>query len=233
MTTVVREHLPFPAAELVRAWVTGWAPARELPPPVEVAGGFRLHVGLPGHRVRYVLFDVDRVAELARTRTAPGTWIKVLAPAERVRQDLTPAWIVGEPEYPMTGPLRRATASAPSGYTIEVESTGEVILVRLRAADGDVAAYGRIAVTGETAVADRIGTEAAHRRRGLGSVVMTALGDAAAARGARTGVLVASSDGLALYSTLGWTRHGVLTPAWIPEPEPESTSAPAQPRPAR
>ncbi|MFF7250344.1 GNAT family N-acetyltransferase [Embleya sp. NPDC008237] len=231
MTTVVREHLPFSAAELIRAWVTGWAPAREVPPPVEVAGGFRLHVGLPGHRVRYVLFDVERVAELARTRTAPGTWIKVLAPAEQLRPLLTPAWTVGEPEYPMTGPLRRATASVPSGYTLEVEPAGAVVLVRLRAADGTVAAHGRIAVTGETAVADRIGTDAAHRRRGLGSVVMTALGDAAAARGAHTGVLVASPDGYALYTTLGWTRHGVLTPAWIPEPAPDSV--PAQPRPAR
>ncbi|MYS81984.1 GNAT family N-acetyltransferase [Embleya scabrispora] len=233
MTTVVREHHPFSAAELIRAWVTGWAPAREVPPPVEVAGGFRLRVGLPGHRVRYVLFDIDRVAELARTRTAPGTWIKVLAPVERVRAELTSAWTVGVPEYAMSGPLRRATASAPSGYTIEVESMDEVVLVRVRATDGAVAAQGRIAVTGETAVADRIGTDAAHRRRGLGSVVMTTLGDAAAARGARTGVLVASADGLALYSTLGWTRHGVLTAAWIPEPESESASVPAQPRPAR
>ncbi|MFI1380803.1 GNAT family N-acetyltransferase [Embleya sp. NPDC020886] len=231
MTTTVREHLPFPAAELVRAWVTGWAPAREVPPPVEVAGGFRLQVGLPGHRVRYVLFDLDRVAELARTRTAPGTWIKVLAPVERVRAELTSAWTVGEPEYPMTGPLRRATVDVPSGYTIEIEPTGGVVQVRLRAADGAVAAHGWIAVTGETAVADQIGTDAAHRRRGLGSVVMTALGDAAAARGARTGVLVASPDGLALYRTLGWTQHGVLTAAWIPEPVREDDAA--QPRPAR
>ncbi|MGC0420842.1 GNAT family N-acetyltransferase [Embleya sp. AB8] len=224
MSTTVHEDQSFSAAELVRAWVDGWAVARATTSPVEVPGGFRIEVGLPGHRVRYVLFDVERVAELARTRTAPGTWIKTHAPAERVRPALTPAWTVGEPEYPMTGPLRRADAEAPAGYTMEVEARDGTDFVRLLAADGAVAAHGRIAATGATAVADQVWTDPAHRRRGLGAVVMAALGDAAAARGARIGVLVASPAGRELYRSLGWTQRGELTAAWIPEPDP------AQPR---
>ncbi|MFE3200787.1 GNAT family N-acetyltransferase [Embleya sp. NPDC059237] len=237
MSTADRERV-MSDAELIRAWVGGWAVARAVTAPVAVDGGYRLDVGLPGHRVRYVFFDPDRPAEVVRTRTEPGTWIKTLAPIERVRPALTSAWTVGEPEYPMTGPLRRQSPAAPAGYTIEVETRDETTFGRLLAADGAVAAHGRIGVTGDTAVADQIHTDPAHRRRGLGSVVMTVLADAAAARGARTGVLVATAAGRELYRTLGWTQHGVLTAAWIPEqptqaaeaaPEPAS----AQPRAAR
>ncbi|MFJ8742114.1 GNAT family N-acetyltransferase [Embleya sp. NPDC127516] len=243
MSTIDRER-SISTAELIRAWVTGWAAARSVPAPVEAAGGFRLDVGLPEHRVRYVLHDVGHVAETARTRTDPGTWIKSFGPPERIGPELTPAWTIGDPEYVMTGPLRQAAVVPPSGYTIEVEPVGAVVFVRLLAGDGAVAASGRIGVTGETAVADQIRTDPAHRRRGLGSVLMTALGDAAAERGARTGVLVATPAGRALYTRLGWTLYGVLTPAWIPEPaiapeagvpaaEPSLASSPVQARPAR
>ncbi|WP_433369326.1 GNAT family N-acetyltransferase [Streptosporangium sp. CA-115845] len=218
--SVIDQEQPTAVPDVVRAWVGGWAVSRSVRPPIKVTGGFRLDVGLPGHRVRYILFDVDQVAELALTRTAPGTWIKTSAPAERVVPLLTPAWTVGEPEYLMTVPLRRATALAPDGYTLHTATAGGITTVRIHDADGTTAASGRMGVAGPAAVADQILTDPAHRRRGLGSVVMTALGDAAAEQGATTGVLGASPDGLALYRTLGWTLCEVLTPAYIPEPNP-------------
>ena len=69
---------------------------------------------------------------------------------------------------------------------------------------GAVVSSGRMAVFGEDAVADRIETDSAHRRRGLASAVMASLVEAAAARGARRGILIASIDGLRLYRSLGW-----------------------------
>ncbi|WP_051751517.1 GNAT family N-acetyltransferase [Streptosporangium amethystogenes] len=215
--SVINQEQPAATPDVVRAWVDGWAVSRSVRPPVEVAGGFRLEVGLPGHRVRYVLFDARRVAELAPTLTAPGTWLKVSAPAERVAPLLTPAWTVGEPEYLMSVPLCRATALAPDGYTLHTATDGQITTVRIHDADGTTAASGQTGVAGPAAVADKILTDPAHRRRGLGSVLMTALGDAAAERGATTGVLVATRDGLALYRALGWTLRETITPAYIPE----------------
>ncbi|MFJ4906032.1 GNAT family N-acetyltransferase [Streptomyces sp. NPDC093249] len=58
---------------------------------------------------------------------------------------------------------------------------------------------------------DRIETDPAHRRRGLGSNVMLTLEAAAAQAGAGTGVLAATVDGLALYDSLGWRHRGPLT----------------------
>uniref|UniRef100_UPI000AC6FF97 GNAT family N-acetyltransferase n=1 Tax=Streptomyces sp. NRRL B-24085 TaxID=1709476 RepID=UPI000AC6FF97 len=76
-----------------------------------------------------------------------------------------------------------------------------------------LAARGQTAPTGATAVFDRIETAPAHRRRGLGSVVMRTLQGAAAAAGARTGVLAGTPAGRALYESLGWHVQAPLTSA--------------------
>jgi GNAT superfamily N-acetyltransferase len=201
--------------DVVRAWVDGWVLSRSAPAAVEMPGGFRIDVGLPGHVVRYVLFDVAGVRELALGRAERGTWIKTAAPAESVVPSLTPAWTVDDPEFLMSTPLRRGIAAVPSGYTVHGEERGDVIVVRIQAADGSVAAGGRIARTGSTATVDAVSTEPAHRRRGLGGVVMTALTDAAARAGAETGVLVATASGRALYRSLGWELRSEITPAFV------------------
>jgi len=62
-------------------------------------------------------------------------------------------------------------------------------------------------------VFDQIMTDPAHRRRGLASVVMTALTDAARAEGARRGLLLASEVGSLLYAALGWRTLSASTAA--------------------
>jgi predicted GNAT family acetyltransferase len=84
-------------------------------------------------------------------------------------------------------------------------------VVDVRHESDEQAASGQLAVTDGDAVFDRIETASAHRRRGLGSVVMGTLVGQAVARGARHGVLVASVAGQALYASLGWeTRAAVV-----------------------
>ncbi|MFE9229703.1 GNAT family N-acetyltransferase [Streptomyces massasporeus] len=51
------------------------------------------------------------------------------------------------------------------------------------APDGSLAARGQIAPTGGTAVADQVETAPGHRRKGLGSVVMRTLQNAAVRQG--------------------------------------------------
>ena len=65
-------------------------------------------------------------------------------------------------------------------------------------------AQGRVAVTDGYAVFDRIITEPAYRRRGLGSYVMRALTALALEDDADSGLLIASVDGQELYRYLGW-----------------------------
>jgi predicted GNAT family acetyltransferase len=69
---------------------------------------------------------------------------------------------------------------------------------------GRSVAEGRLIVRGELAVFDRILVVEDHRRRGLGSAVMQALGAEALRSGAGQGLLVATPAGHALYRRLGW-----------------------------
>ncbi|MBZ6472468.1 GNAT family N-acetyltransferase [Streptomyces griseocarneus] len=212
-------------AEAVRAWVAGWSVSRDAPAPVEVPGGFRIDVGLPGHVRRYVLPEADPAVlrDLMAAVTEPGTWIKVCAPAGRVTPSLTPRWEVRDPEFMMSTTLRPADVTAPDGYAVRTVTEGGVTGAEVIAPDGSVAASGRTGRTGAVAVFDRIATDAAHRRRGLGSLVMRALSAAALERGAEHGVLVATRDGLALYGALGWDLRATVTPCVLDPEDGAST----------
>ncbi|MGW4897169.1 GNAT family N-acetyltransferase [Kitasatospora sp. NPDC004240] len=86
--------------------------------------------------------------------------------------------------------------------------------------DDGAAASGLMGVAGPYAVAHRIRTAPAHRRRGLASVVMAGLVREAAALGAAHGLLIASPEGERLYTSLGWTdRAAVLTARLAPPPD--------------
>ncbi|MER6408120.1 GNAT family N-acetyltransferase [Streptomyces viridosporus] len=74
---------------------------------------------------------------------------------------------------------------------------GGVTRVLVLTEDGAFAARGQIAVPspGHTAVVDQVETSPAHRRRGLGSLVMRALENAAVATGSSTGAPAATTGG--------------------------------------
>ncbi|MDT9688116.1 GNAT family N-acetyltransferase [Streptomyces sp. P9(2023)] len=202
-------------ASITSAWVAGWTVARGTSPAVVEPWGWRIDVGLPTHVFRHVLPAPDAVSvgKLCAEITVPGAWLKVMAGPEEVAEWITPGWTVpDDPGYMMSKTLDPGTRPpAPEGYARTTETRDGVIRVRIVAPDGTLAAWGRIAPTGATAVADQIETHAGHRRRGLGSNVMRTLEAAAAQAGATTGVLFATRDGLALYDSLDWRYECPLT----------------------
>ncbi len=101
----------------------------------------------------------------------------------------------------------RGRREPPSGYTVSIRRTGAVVTAEIRDGSQGLVASGRIAITGPYAIVDDIGTEPAHRRRGLGTVIMETLNRVALEAGAATGLLVATPDGHALYSSVGWLVH--------------------------
>ncbi|WP_253871380.1 GNAT family N-acetyltransferase [Promicromonospora umidemergens] len=201
-----------PLPRLVRAWVAGWALSRGTAPPVEQAEGFRIEVGRPDQVARYVLLDSSEAAvrTVAGAVTVPHTWLRAFVAPEVVATWLPPGWTAGPPTFLMATGLRPSSARAPDGYAVTAETRAGVTFVRVLAADGGLAARGQVAVAGESAVVDQVETEPAHQRRGLGSLVMRTLANAAVEQGATTGVLGASSDGRALYEALGWRLHAPL-----------------------
>jgi GNAT superfamily N-acetyltransferase len=112
---------------------------------------------------------------------------------------------------PPAGPL-------PAGYRLAVApdpAMPHVAMASVSAADGSHAADGRLVVVDGHAIFDRIATGEAHRRRGLGAAVMTALHERARELGARRGLLAATEAGHALYRTLGWQVQAPYSSAVI------------------
>jgi GNAT superfamily N-acetyltransferase len=120
---------------------------------------------------------------------------------------------VQAPEFLMSRALHVGPALPPEGHTLTLRLQGAATDADIHAAEGQLAAGGRMAQAGGFVVFDQIVTEPAHRRKGLGGLVMRALGNQAVNNAAHTGVLVATEDGRALYSRLGWTVLSEVTAA--------------------
>lgn len=201
--------------ELVRSWASGWAVSRGTPRPTERPWGLYVEVGKPDQVGRHVLPDATEsaVRAAAASVTVPHTWLKVpMEPAE-VGPRLPGGWVVdeAEAEHLMATDLRATAPPTPDGYTASRRTQDGVFFLEVHGGAGELATQGQLVVLGDVAVIDRVGTQEAHRRRGLGSFVMRTLADQALAAGATLGVLGATDAGRALYETLGWKAHAPLT----------------------
>ncbi len=203
------------SSAITSAWVEGWAVSRSTPAPVPQPWGYRIDVGLPGHVFRHVLAEPDEVTVrgLGESITETGAWMKMLERPETVAGWLPEGWTLpDDPGFMMFTDLHRRTPGpAAAGYTLSTVISDGVVRVRVHAGDGTLAARGQVAPTGVTAVVDQVETYPAHQRRGLGRLVMRALESAAADAGSTRGVLSATTQGLALYRSLGWQLQGPLT----------------------
>ncbi len=205
-------------ADTFERWAEGWARSRGKAPPVPEDGALRIEVGEPGHLRRYVFPRApDGVAVIASRVRERGVFLKVPVPEADVRALLPRGWTVERTGTVMTVedlPLEKA--ALPDGYGLTVVDDAGVTIAEVTTATGELAAKGRLVIVRGLAVHDRIRTEPAHQRRGLGRAVMTRLGAIARARGAQQGALVATDVGVLLYRRLGWReRAPYVTAEWI------------------
>ena len=201
-------------AALVRSWATGWAVSRGFAAPDPIGTALWIRPGEPGRERELVWALADEKIEpdlLATIGASPTpTWVTVATQdVSQTQGELSERGVVpaGWPEWLMSKDLADVEQSAcPESFTCTVDESGSVIRATATTAAGVVACSGQMAVTGDgTAVADRIVTEEGFRRRGLGRHLMGRLSEAALARGATCGVLIASAEGHGLYTALSWT----------------------------
>ncbi|WEK00749.1 MAG: GNAT family N-acetyltransferase [Candidatus Sphingomonas phytovorans] len=189
---------------MLHAWLAARSIARGLPAPVPEHGGFRVDTDAAEEIRRWVFPQVGAgLVELGRTIDEPLYLLKLCGPGEALLASLPHGWQLHPPTYFMTATAGWPERPLPAGYTAQVSRRDAVIEIRVISAGGDLAASGYAAETPQAFIYDRIITAPDHRRKGLGHVVMAALSRARQNPDAPQ-LLVATEEGRALYSTLGW-----------------------------
>ena len=149
---------------------------------------------------------------LFRSQTCSSSYVELkrrcaLLP-DRWRIRSTSCKMIGPAHPDRSGPL-------PLGYQLQVDTAGATTAARIVDEMGRTAARGFAAELGDVFVYDRIFTERDHRRKRLGRTIMAALSSARTS--ARlTDILVATADGAALYTALGWRVYSPYSSADIP-----------------
>ena len=155
---------------------------------------------------------MDRLA----AGTTNGVWLTVTTQdGDGVARRLAASGLepFAEQKMLMSIELRDHPLPATSSYELEIRSEGPLELVRILAVDGTIAARGMASIVDNDAVMHDIQTDPAHRRRGLGSVVMGVLSRRAIERGAESGLLMATVEGVHLYRKLGWLPEATMVTA--------------------
>lgn len=211
-------------ATLMTEWAHGWAVSRGTSAPARFAGGWFIPTGTAKETGRYLLTELADAHTVLRGEHPPRTWLKTTAglpltrgwqarePGHLIDLDLaaggggagSPADAAGRGGAGGAGGRGGAGDSLLAGATVEVE--GGSIQVRVEGGN----ARARAGITGETAVVDQVETEPAHRRRGLGRAAMTVLTRELVNRGVARAVLVATPQGVPLYTALGWTHASLI-----------------------
>ena len=189
----------------LRAWLEARSIARGFPMPVLDHGAWRIETGSATEFRRWIFPAVTPELEaLGRSIDDPRMIIRAAVTPEELSSALGPRWIIPEQTFVMHRDRFDADARAfDPGYRVETRCDGAVAHVFVLDANDHLAASGHAGRGSQAMAYDRIKTDEAHRRKGLGRAVMLALGELLGERGVPE-VLVATVAGRALYETIGW-----------------------------
>lgn len=208
-------------ADLVARWLAARSIARGLPAPIAEAGGWRVDTRSEVEWCRYVFATANSgLVDLAHAIEQPRIFLKLCAEDGVLAALLPERWTLAPHSWLMTTDVAPPEPPCPEGYTPTIEHmTSGAIKLSIVAADGALAASGYAAEANGVFVYDRIKTSVEHRRRGLGRALMALLRSQRASHRSRE-VLVATEQGRALYTTLGWRVHAPYATAFISDPAP-------------
>jgi GNAT superfamily N-acetyltransferase len=198
---------------LLEVWVAGWAGCRGYETRTEGRFPAALRADTTGEWEYFASDPTDsEFADLAaKTAEAPSRVLTILTnDVERYTAlaQLHGLNVTSASQSMMVVDMETQDAEDPwlsdDELSLETSESNGVHHAVVRSGDA-VAASGQVLVINGTAVFDKIVTEPAFQRRGLGSFIMKALAAQAFEHDVEDGLLLASLDGQKLYSHLGWT----------------------------
>jgi GNAT superfamily N-acetyltransferase len=211
---------------LTRRWFIGWQASRDLPAAQPTDDALWIHCKQPSREFEAFTLRADEdpgsVSRVAARVLAMEDHTWLTATTSRPERAIAAIEAAGlrllhRAEWFMSIDLTKHPLSPlDPAYTCEIQVEGSAITATIRDDSGELAARGQLGLAGGDAVPDRIETMPDHRRRGLGRVVMGVLAAEALARGAHTGLLIASIDGQQLYTRLGWDHVSDVVIAHAP-----------------
>ncbi|MFJ5861073.1 GNAT family N-acetyltransferase [Pseudarthrobacter sp. NPDC092439] len=197
---------------LLEVWVAGWAGCRGYQTAKEGRFPSALRSDTSGDWEYFASDPTDDefAALAAKTAEVPARGLTILTndPAKyaalAARHGLN---VTSDTQTMMIVDMETQDAEDPwlsdDDLALTATSANGVHFAEVRSGE-TLAASGRVFVVGDTAVFDKIITEPAFQRRGLGSFIMRALAAQAFEHDVQSGLLLASADGQKLYSHLGW-----------------------------
>lgn len=190
-------------------WAFGYCAARGYADPVAATlpSALWFDAGKPDQTGRFILGNASRKAAATAFAAieAPHIYVDIAAPRDAILPYIPAHWQPRDPMWLMATGTDMPAARPTPDFMIEVDESAHRFEAVARHTDGSLAARGVLGIHGTTAVYDQIVTEPQFGRRGLGSAIMAELGRRAVRRGVTECLLVATSDGKALYERLGWT----------------------------
>jgi len=211
--------------DTIEKWLKGWSLSRELPMPIAYKSGFKVEVGYPNQKTRYVFPTLnDDFIELISSITDPWVYLKVCASPEEVKSQISGKWEIQPQGYMMScsHSMNIPDNSLHHDYQLEYESYNSTYVVKIMTKDGQLACTGRLVLVNDMAVYDRISTENNHQRKGLATFLMKELEKIALSKGIVNHFLVATEAGKPLYQSLGWKIESCYTSIVIPGIKPGS-----------
>ncbi|WP_168796452.1 GNAT family N-acetyltransferase [Arthrobacter echini] len=197
---------------LLQTWITGWSTCRGLRPYDDGGSTFVVSTD-PQEQTEHFLFEPSTEQFLELARETKDDARRVLTVITNRMQDLLDAAdplgmrVIDRKQSLMSADMHGQDVEDPRApsedFVLERSEDSPCRRVTVRIGD-ELAARGSVSVVGDYAVYDRIITEEQFRRRGLASYVMRALTAGVLTDDVTTGLLVATSDGRALYEFLGW-----------------------------
>lgn len=200
--------------DLILTWLKAWCISRNLPLPAEYQSGFKVDVGYPDQKQRYVFSELnDDFFQLSNEIDDPWVYLKFCGSPEDIKNKIPAKWEVQPQGYMMYcfESMKDIDLELSDDYHLKIQFLNSVFIAQILTGDNKIASEGRLILIDDVAVYDRIVTHENHKRKGLASILMKELENITVSNGIRKNFLVATGQGKFLYEKLGWKLYTLYT----------------------